>query len=284
MPLPDNDESEDGDGSDGSDDSDRKTRVTSSTWGGDKITFQKPVTVRPRQVVPNWLGSRRTTGITTYNRDSSTDAKFGTRLSSSAAVAVPPHVGTRRWSPESTQSRPSWKKDPSANLLSRREDSDVGLYRQVLAEDDAIRSTESTVAPPRPSLRRVRAMGNNNFSRTLSSSPAGAYRQMSARHTILPPEPIAVPPLEVDEENKSPETPSIQGDPEGNTEGQFTDRKQVEAHIERTVDLTIPDPLQEQSQVEEVVKDAWRMSIQSDDCPMPGSFFCKSYIAQDDGG
>jgi hypothetical protein len=81
MPLPDDDEDEEaGD----SDDSDRKSKMSFSYWGADKITLQKPVTTKPRQVLPPpRMASARDTHakrITTYNRESSANAKFGTRL------------------------------------------------------------------------------------------------------------------------------------------------------------------------------------------------------------
>ena len=86
MPLPDDDEEEEaGD----SDDSDRKSKMSFSYWGADKITLQKPVTSKPRQVTPTQNGVRKgpTSGITTYNRESSANAKFGTRLLSAEPIA-----------------------------------------------------------------------------------------------------------------------------------------------------------------------------------------------------
>lgn len=61
-----------------SDDSDRKSKMSFSYWGADKVTLQKPI-VKPRQVSGN--GARRGAATpTSYGRESSANAKFGTRL------------------------------------------------------------------------------------------------------------------------------------------------------------------------------------------------------------
>lgn len=74
MPLPD-DEEEDAE----SDDSDKKSKMSFSYWGADKVTIQKP-TIRARQ--PGNHSSRRggSGGSSSYGRESSANAKFGTRL------------------------------------------------------------------------------------------------------------------------------------------------------------------------------------------------------------
>ncbi|KAH9951913.1 Dbl domain-containing protein [Amylocystis lapponica] len=79
MPLPDDDE----EGAE-SDDSDRKSKMSFSYWGADKVTLQKPV-VKPRTASGN--GVRRGAGATptSYGRESSANAKFGTRLVSGEA-------------------------------------------------------------------------------------------------------------------------------------------------------------------------------------------------------
>lgn len=73
VPLPDDDEDDGGD----SDDSDRKSKMSFSYWGADKVTLQKPI-VKPRQASGN--GARRGVAPTSYGRESSANAKFGTRL------------------------------------------------------------------------------------------------------------------------------------------------------------------------------------------------------------
>lgn len=71
-----------------SDDSDRKSKMSFSYWGADKVTLQKPI-VKPK--APSANGSRRAiTPTTAYARESSANAKFGTRL-----IQEPPHQAPR---------------------------------------------------------------------------------------------------------------------------------------------------------------------------------------------
>lgn len=130
MPLPDDDEDEEaGD----SDDSDRKSKMSFSYWGADKITLQKPVPPKPRQVVSTQNGMRRgPAGITTYNRESSANAKFGTRLLSADSVFAPPRPSSRRNGAatpvrrppledtvvKATITRPAWNENPRSTSTS----------------------------------------------------------------------------------------------------------------------------------------------------------------------
>jgi hypothetical protein len=85
MPLPDNDEDE---GASDSDDSDKSLL----DWGPNRINriTQKQVPPKLRQVVPtqNSVHGRPTPVVTTYNREASTNAKFGTRLLSADPIAT----------------------------------------------------------------------------------------------------------------------------------------------------------------------------------------------------
>lgn len=74
IPLPDDDE----DGGE-SDDSDKKSKMSFSYWGADKITLQKPV-LKPKQHTVGGSTRRVSPGGTSYARESSANAKFGTRL------------------------------------------------------------------------------------------------------------------------------------------------------------------------------------------------------------
>ena len=172
MPLPDDDEDEDaGD----SDDSDRKSKMSFQYWGADKVTFQKPVTAKPRQVVPTQNGMRRgpTSGIITYNRAVSANAKFGTRLlpSSRRTGALPPSrrpLTDDTTVVKATVTRPAWDGDPRSTstpepkrrrntsrpdpVIATRtpnnnsttklslllDDHGVGKYRQILANDPSL--------------------------------------------------------------------------------------------------------------------------------------------------
>ena len=139
MPLPDDDEDEEaGD----SDDSDLKSKMSFSYWGADKITFQKPVTSKPRQVIRTQNGVRRglTSGITTYNRESSANAKFGTRLLSAESTATPPHPSSRRTRVVTPVHRPLVDETSviKSAVSSHSDDSGVGMYRQALANDPSL--------------------------------------------------------------------------------------------------------------------------------------------------
>lgn len=172
VPLPDDDENnDDGD----SDDSDKKSKMSFSYWGADKVTVQKPVMKgRPG------TGLRKGVVIASYGRESSANAKFGSRLvsdgsshprSSSRRQVTTPM--SRRQPPsddainyaKSTVTRPAWDTStrtplPLPSKRSRNtsqastatktpvpamkspmsspapsEDSGVGLYRQMLAND-----------------------------------------------------------------------------------------------------------------------------------------------------
>ncbi|KAF5380934.1 hypothetical protein D9615_003888 [Tricholomella constricta] len=175
VPLPADDE----DGND-SDDSDKKSKMSFSYWGADKVTVQKPM-IKGR--VP--MNSRRGGAAASYGRESSANAKFGTRLvsndnspnqrpSSRRTQAVTPT--SRRAPPmddsnyaKATVTRPAWgagagspapppskrSRNTSQTSASTRvaipakalgspapsEDSGVGLYRQMLAQDPSLNNT-----------------------------------------------------------------------------------------------------------------------------------------------
>ena len=82
IPLPDDDERDNGDDSD---DSDKKSKMSFSYWGADKVTVQKPV-LKGRAVV----ATRRGGGVASYGRESSANAKFGTRLVSDGSTHTRP--------------------------------------------------------------------------------------------------------------------------------------------------------------------------------------------------
>ncbi|VDB82823.1 unnamed protein product [Peniophora sp. CBMAI 1063] len=81
VPMP--EENEDEDGGMDSDDSDRKSKMSFSYWGADKVTLQKPL-VKPGAVRGAAVHSRTAkpgvASATGYSRESSANAKFGTRL------------------------------------------------------------------------------------------------------------------------------------------------------------------------------------------------------------
>ena len=178
VPLPDDDE----DGGD-SDDSDKKSKMSFSYWGADKVTVQKPIL--KGRIVPH---ARRGGGVASYGRESSANAKFGTRLVSgdsppngrSASRRTQNPIPTRRpptadESPnyaKATVTRPAWDTStrtrlPPSSGRSRNtsqtsaatkvvlpaktlpspapsEDSGVGLYRQMLANDPSLNNLNNS--------------------------------------------------------------------------------------------------------------------------------------------
>ena len=101
VPMPEDDE-EGGE----SDDSDRKSKMSFSYWGADKVTLQKPI-VKPRQAVVAAARRNAPTGTTVYGRESSANAKFGTRL-----VSAELPNGTRSASRRTTTT-PSTRRGPA---------------------------------------------------------------------------------------------------------------------------------------------------------------------------
>jgi hypothetical protein len=180
VPMPDDDEEEEvGD----SDDSDRKSKMSFSYWGADKVTLQKPLAKHRPGLGP---GPRRNGPAipSGYSRESSANAKFGTRLvtaDSSLAAARPssrrtttphrrPATSDEGHSVKVTVTRPAWdgstrtpatsahsmkrSRNTSQNSAATRtttapsnkilaspapsEDSGVGLYRQIIANDRSL--------------------------------------------------------------------------------------------------------------------------------------------------
>ncbi|CAK5277721.1 unnamed protein product [Mycena citricolor] len=171
VPMPDEEEEENTD----SDDSDRKSKMSFSYWGADKITVQKPV-MKGKVAIPSVR--RGAAAGSAYSRESSANAKFGTRLVS-ADSSPTPRPASRRTATTPTsrrpavddsnvnyaKARPEWNRSPvpvavkrsrntsqtSAAASSTRlatskgvaspapsEDSGVGLYRQMLAQDPTL--------------------------------------------------------------------------------------------------------------------------------------------------
>ena len=73
IPMPDDDDR----GGDDSDDSDKKSKMSFSYWGADKITVQKPM-LKGRALAG--VNARKGNITASYGRESSANAKFGTRL------------------------------------------------------------------------------------------------------------------------------------------------------------------------------------------------------------
>jgi len=95
MLLPDDDEDvEAGD----SDDSTWTNKLCFFPYGADRVVIQKPIASRSRRLVSTQNGVRRgpASSITTYGRESSANAKFGTRLLPTELTVAPFRPSSRR--------------------------------------------------------------------------------------------------------------------------------------------------------------------------------------------
>ncbi|KAG6850589.1 hypothetical protein H0H93_011257 [Arthromyces matolae] len=172
VPLPDDDEDND------SDDSDRKSKMSFSYWGADKITVQKPPLAKGR--TPSNL--RRGGSITSYGRESSANAKFGTRLVSAD---------------NSTAPRPTSRRTQVPTPISRRQalDDNVNYVRATVTRP-AWNAGNGSPAPP--SSKRSRNTSQTSAATRVAvpaksvNSPApsedsgvGFYRQYIAQDSSL---------------------------------------------------------------------------------------------------
>ncbi|KIJ44020.1 hypothetical protein M422DRAFT_252516 [Sphaerobolus stellatus SS14] len=192
-PTPAEDEEEDDPALD-SDDSDRKSKMSFSYWGADKITLSPAGTTTSKARSPLGKGAvrGRASGPSSYSsRESSANAKFGTRLVNSPEASPTRPASRKAITPASrraavttttttattstmddvksttTSSKPTWNtstratsvvsgstgvrrprntsqgssQPPRTSKLSSpapSEDSGVGLYRQMLAQDPSL--------------------------------------------------------------------------------------------------------------------------------------------------
>ncbi|KAA1474923.1 Dbl homology domain-containing protein [Dentipellis sp. KUC8613] len=151
VPMPDDDE----DGGADSDDSDRKSKMSFSYWGADKVTLQKPL-VKPRQIAGS-NGPRRAGPVmpTGYSRESSANAKFGTRLVS-AESAHGARPASRR-----TQATPTSRRTPH---------SDEGHSVKVTVTRPAWDTSTRSTATPVPGNKRLRNTSQTSAARATTTS------------------------------------------------------------------------------------------------------------------
>ncbi|KAJ3527920.1 hypothetical protein NMY22_g9604 [Coprinellus aureogranulatus] len=115
VPMPD-DKEDDDDGD--SSDSDKKSKMSFSYWGADKITVQKPV-IRGKP----GAGPRRGAISASYGRESSANAKFGTRLvSDGSSHTTRPTSRRTQATPISSVRRPATSNATSTNAHSTSDD------------------------------------------------------------------------------------------------------------------------------------------------------------------
>jgi len=180
VPMPDDD---DDDEACDSDDSDRKSKMSFSYWGADKVTLQKPMAKhRPGPLLP---GSRRGPSIPSgYSRESSANAKFGSRLvSADASLAAAVRSGGRRTTTPHRRPTPS----------------DEGHSVKVTVTRPAWDGSTRTPATSAHSMKRSRNTSQNSAATRTTTTPSnkvlaspapsedsgvGLYRQMIATDNI----------------------------------------------------------------------------------------------------
>ncbi|KAI0720964.1 hypothetical protein C8T65DRAFT_735462 [Cerioporus squamosus] len=154
VPMPDDEE----DQAVESDDSDRKSKMSFSYWGADKVTLQKPV-VKPK--VPPSSGARRTaTPTTAYARESSANAKFGTRLVSTE-VPHPPRPASRRTAATPTNRKVTPHSDEGHSVK-------VTITRDRPTWDS---STRSAAAAATPVPKRPRNISQTSAATRVTTTP-----------------------------------------------------------------------------------------------------------------
>ncbi|EIN07470.1 Dbl domain-containing protein [Punctularia strigosozonata HHB-11173 SS5] len=183
VPMPEDDEDEDG--ANDSDDSDRKSKMSFSYWGADKVTLQKPVPKPMRATGSSSRGGRGGSAAQTtaaYARESSANAKFGTRMVANDSPTTRP--ASRR-----TTATPGGARRPQP--------SDEGHSAKATVTTRPAWNTGGSRATATPIPKRARNISQTSASRATTtpkqlSSPApsedsgvGLYRQMIAKDSFL---------------------------------------------------------------------------------------------------
>lgn len=163
MPMPDDDERA-GD----SDDSDRKSKMSFSYWGADKVTLQKPI-VKPKPVTGP--GARKGTPTTSYGRESSANAKFGTRLVSGEA----PHAA--RPASRRTQATPTARRQAAPS------DEGHSVKATVTRDRPAWGTGARSPATPIPKKERARNISQTSTATRTPTSAAAATAAAAATST-----------------------------------------------------------------------------------------------------
>lgn len=160
-----------------------------SYWGADKVTLQKPV-LKPKQHAVGGSSRRVSPGGTSYARESSANAKFGTRLVSGDQVSPAMRPASRKTpgapstktrvnpsddshSVKATVTRPTW------DTSTRNPNPPAKRPRQTSQSSAATRATVTATTP-----------SNNNNKPQLSpvaseDSGVGLYRQIVAQDPSL---------------------------------------------------------------------------------------------------
>ena len=176
-------EEEEDEGNDSSD-SDRKSKMSFSYWGADKVTIHKPV-VKPRQT----SNSSRKGALSPlgYGRESSANAKFGTRLLNPDFSHSHPRPASRR-----TQATPTSRRFANSEDGHSTTRATVTTTRPTW--DSSTRAVTTTPMSSRPRTRntsQTSGVGPRASKQSLASpapsedSGVGLYRQLMAKDSKL---------------------------------------------------------------------------------------------------
>ncbi|THH06756.1 hypothetical protein EW145_g3874 [Phellinidium pouzarii] len=171
-----------------SSDSDRKSKMSFSYWGADKVTIHKPAVKSRAAATANRKGSLTPLG---YSRESSANAKFGSRLVNSDSHHPHPHPRptSRRTQVTPASRRPAYSEDGHSTAKLTL----TGTGRP--AWDGSTRAGTTTPISSRTRIRNVSATSSNGVrasNNKLLASPApsedsgvGLYRQFIAQDSQL---------------------------------------------------------------------------------------------------
>lgn len=177
VPLPDDDED---DGGGDSDDSDRKSKMSFSYWGADKVTVQKPVIKGGRLAI----ATTRRGGAhgASYGRESSANAKFGSRLVS-GEMPVTARPASRRTQATPTSRRPDDGPNYAKSTVTRPE-WNTSTRPPLAAGGKRTRTVSQTSGPARPLATTTTPKGLSSPAPS-EDSGVGLYRQMLAKDPSL---------------------------------------------------------------------------------------------------
>ena len=141
-----------------SDDSDKKSKMSFSYWGADKITVQKPLNINRggRITVPRRGG---VPGAVSYGRESSANAKFGTRLVSTE-VPHPPRPASRRTAATPTNRKVTPHSDEGHSVK-------VTITRDRPTWDSSTRATAAATPVP----KRARNISQTSAATRVTTTP-----------------------------------------------------------------------------------------------------------------
>ena len=175
VPMP-----EDDDEGGESDDSDRKSKMSFSYWGADKVTLQKPV-VKPRAMSSGARRGGAGPQTTAYGRESSANAKFGTRMMGADSPA------NNRPASRRNQATPTSRK-PTASEESHSVK--VTVTRDRPAWDGSTRATSTPVPKRSRNMSQASAAARNAATKLASPAPSedsgvGFYRNLVQQNSSL---------------------------------------------------------------------------------------------------